>query len=93
MSAFLKDPEAVLDYVVDWTAYLAVAETVASAVVTVPAGITLNPTPRATVVASPTVTFWLSGGTEGTDYPIVCRVTTSSGRVDDHTLRILVRSK
>ena len=42
--------------------------------------------------ASTVVTVWLSGGTDGTDYDILCRIVTSDGRTLDQTIRVPVRS-
>jgi hypothetical protein len=38
------------------------------------------------------VTVWLSGGTDGVDYQILCRVVTSDGRTLDKTMVIPVRA-
>lgn len=42
---------------------------------------------------STSVIGWFSGGTHGTDYDIVCRITTSAGRIDDRTIRLKVRNQ
>lgn len=38
------------------------------------------------------VTVWLSGGTAGIDYDILCRIVTSDGRTLDQTIRVPVRT-
>lgn len=81
---FVKDPDAVLDYTWDWSAWLASGETITSADVTVPTGIVKNSDSHTTT----TVTAWLSGGTDGTGYRVTCRVTTSQGRTDDRSITI-----
>jgi hypothetical protein len=78
-----KDPQATLDYRFDWSAWLDV-DTIVSVTWTVPAGITQTATSNTTTTA----TIWLSGGTVGTRYSVVCRVTTTAGRIDERTLRI-----
>jgi hypothetical protein len=35
----------------------------------------------------------LSGGTVGTTYTITCRITTSTGQVEDRSFRIIVRER
>lgn len=100
MSSLVKDPDAVLDYVMDWNAppekggpWLATGETITAATVTVPVGITLNPPPHVTTFTTTAVTFWLAGGADGTDYVAVCRVTTNAGRTDDFSVTVKVRAK
>lgn len=39
------------------------------------------------------VTVWLSGGTDGTDYNVLCRITTSDSRTLDKTMVVPVRSQ
>lgn len=39
---------------------------------------------------STVVTAWLSGGTAGADYDILCRIVTSDGRTLDQTIRVPV---
>ena len=82
----LKDPSAVLDYVFDWTGWLATGETIANYTITADTGITVD---------SPTedagkVTVWLSGGTAGINYKVACLITTSAGRTDERTIWIKV---
>lgn len=93
MPGFLKDPDAVLDYAFDWSAWLAAEnDTIATVEWEVPAGITqeTDPAPSNT---DTTATVWLSGGTDGQNYLVTCRITTAAGRVDDRTMRISVRSR
>lgn len=86
----MKDPDAELDYSWDWTAWLADAETITTATVTVaPAGLTVEPATHAAGV----VTAWMSGGTVGTRYQATCRVTTNQGRTDDRTMTIDVQQQ
>jgi hypothetical protein len=83
-----KNPLAVLDYEIDWTAWLASGETIAAANVTVPAGITLS-TPAS--VNGGVVVFWLSGGTSGQSYTVTGMITTSAGRTDVRSFLLSVR--
>jgi hypothetical protein len=36
---------------------------------------------------------WVSGGTDGEDYPVTCHITTTGGRTDDRTMVIKVRRR
>lgn len=86
---FTKDPDAVLDYVWDWSQWLAGAETITSSTVAVSSGINLDSNTNTTTTA----TAWLSGGTNGIPYTATNRITTSSGRTDDRTITIRVTSR
>jgi hypothetical protein len=83
-----KNPLSILDYNFDWSAWLAPNETIVSATVTVPPGITLY-TPAS--VNAGAVVFWLSGGTSGQIYAITGLITTSAGRTDVRTFQLTVK--
>lgn len=85
---FQKDPDAVLDYRVDWTDWLD-GDTIATSTWIVPSGITQDSESNSTTTA----TIWLSDGTEGTTYGVVNRITTTGGRTDDRTIYIVVKDK
>ena len=86
---YIKDPDAVLDYSWDWSAWLADAETISSHVVTVDSGITKDSDSESAGI----VTAWLSGGTVGTMYEVACRVTTNLGRTDESTMDIRIEER
>lgn len=82
----LKDPSAVLDYVFDWTEWLATGETITDHTITADTGITVDSSAK----SDGKVTVWLSGGTAGKNYKVACKITTSAGRTDERTLWIRV---
>jgi len=93
--AFKKDPNAVLDYKQDWatntnqstgTDWLASGETITAATVTADSGLTVDS--DSITDTNTSVTFWLSGGTAGTEYNVVVHITTSASREDDRTMVI-----
>ena len=90
----LKDPSAVLDYVFDWTEWLATGETIAVDSETGEKLITITADTGITVDSSTEddgkVTVWLSGGTAGINYKVACKITTSAGRTDERTIWIKV---
>jgi hypothetical protein len=88
---FMKDPDAKLDYKIDWTAWLASGETVSVSTWTVPSGITKDSDSITDAGASTTI--WLSGGTVGTDYSLTNHITTSASREDDRTIKVGVVQK
>ena len=82
----LKDPSAVLDYVFDWTEWLATGETITDHTITADTGITVD----SSTEDDGKVTVWLSGGTAGINYKVACLITTTAGRTDERTLWIRV---
>lgn len=88
MTAYNKDPDAILDYVIDWSTWLD-SDTISTSVWVVPSGITEDSDSNTTTTA----TIWLSGGTLGTSYSVVNRITTAAGRTDDRTITITIREK
>lgn len=83
---YLKDPDATLDYVIDWSSWLATGDTIADSEFIAATGITVDSDTNDTTTA----TVWLSGGTVGESYEITNRITTADGRTDDRTIRIEV---
>lgn len=81
-----KDPDSVLDYVWDFTDWLASGDTVSSHVVVADPGITVESSSN----DSEKVTVWLSGGTPGSVYSVTVRVTTFQNRVVDRTVGFVV---
>jgi hypothetical protein len=92
---FKHDPDATLDYAVDWTSWLAAGETISSVVWDVPTGLTEESAPGgwSEPDANNARTVWLSGGTAGTDYTVGCEITTSVGRVDERSIIIEARQR
>jgi len=88
MFAAVKDPQATLDYQFNWSAWLT-SDTISAVTWTVPAGITQTAATNTTTTA----TIWLSAGTVGTRYTIVCRITTTAGRIDERSLIVSVQQK
>lgn len=89
VGVFNKDPNAVLDFYLDYTDWLEGADTLASTAWTIPGGITKD---SDTVTAS-LVGIWLSAGVDATTYDLLCRVTTTAGRIDDRTVRVIVGNR
>ncbi len=82
-----KDPDAIKDYTVNWVAWLG-TDTIATVAWTVPAGITKTAESHTTTAT----TIWLSGGTVGQVYTVLCRITSAGGRTEDQTFSIKVQS-
>lgn len=80
--SFRKDPDAKLDYSVNWSNWLVDGDHVVDATITVPPGLELV----STTVSGQSVIFWLRGGADGQVYRVVCHVVTAAGREDDRTV-------
>jgi hypothetical protein len=81
-----KDPQAVLDYAMDWSDWLATDTITGTPVWTVPTGLTKDSQSNTTTVA----TAWLSGGVLGTTYTVSCKITTTAGRTDERSFRLKI---
>jgi len=88
---YTKDPDAVLDYTVDWTAWLPSGDTITASTFTVN-----SDADNAVVVDDQlndahTTTVWLSGGVAGQKYTVTNHITTAAGRQDDRSLTITIK--
>lgn len=90
MAVYKKDPNAVLDYTFDWTAYLApIADTIQSVTWVLTSGITKTSQTNTTTTA----TAFISGGTEGSTEILTCRIVTAGGRTDDRSINLKIVSR
>lgn len=90
MSSYTKDPDATLDYSVDWSAQLDDGDTItASSWPEVDDGITVDSHEHTDTAA----VVWVSGGTAGTTYALTNRITTAGGRIDDRTIRLKIKER
>jgi hypothetical protein len=84
-----KDPNARLDFAVDWSASLPDGDSITSSLWLVPDDLATD-TPS---IDGTTTAVWISGGVAGRTYQVTNRITTEDGRVDDRTLRIAVTER
>ena len=86
MSTYTKDPDAVLDYVVDWTEWLGSDDVITEA--------SWQVAPPLSVTSSEntehTATVWLAGGEIGETHRATCRIVTNKGRTEDRTIRLRI---
>jgi len=87
-NTFEKDPDAVLDFGVNWTPWLN-GDTIINSVWDVPSGITGSSSSHNGKIT----TIWLSGGEDKKSYSLTNHITTAAGREDDRTIIILGRPK
>jgi hypothetical protein len=92
-----KDPDATLDYSMDWSDWLSAGDNIATATWSV-STITGDADP-VTVDSSSTNTLTgiataiVSGGTVNNTYTLKCHVTTDNGLIDERTFRLLVKNR
>ena len=86
---FTKDPQAILDYNIDWNDWLVGGDTITSSSWTVSTGIVL----QSSSVSQGITTAWISGGTAGTTYYATNRVDTAAGRREERTLTLICEDK
>lgn len=91
-----KDPDEVLDYVMNWLGssnepgpLLLANDTISTSTWTIPSGITKNSDSH----TATTTTVWLSGGMLGATYEMNNRIVTVGGRTMDQSVRIKIRAK
>ena len=94
MSFLLKDPDAVLDYRVDWGAeYLGAGELLATSGWSVspdePGGVTV----AGSTFDSSTSTAKAAGGIAGRVYSLANRITTAAGRTDERSIVIRIENR
>lgn len=82
-----KDPNAVIDYWIDWSKWLRDGDTILVSEWEVPDGIEVDSETNSTTLT----TIWLSGGIAGQSYSLTNRITTSQGRTQDKTITIIVK--
>lgn len=93
---YAKDPDAKLDFIHDWSAWLPTGDTISSSswVIDVAPDALLviagSPAPSSTTT---TATCWLTGGTRGYKYVLRNRVVTTGGRTEDRSVAIVVEDR
>ena len=89
--SYIKDPSARLDYTWDWAPWLAdVGDTISSATVTVPTGLTAVGSP---VVGDALVTQRVEGGDVDGAYTMVCQITTVGGLIDQRSIDLTISER
>lgn len=91
MTVRIKDPDASLDYGVDWSDYLGEGEVLTESTwsVTPPDGLVIAGESATDTIAGVIV----SGGVRGDIYRLVNRVTTTAARVDERSIIIRVEHR
>jgi hypothetical protein len=85
----VKDPDALLDYDIDWSPWLG-ADTISSSVWVVEAGTVVVSSDQFT---NKVTKVWLQGGVLGEHCRITNRIVTAAGRTDDRTVKLDIKAK
>jgi hypothetical protein len=87
----IKDPDAQLDYALDWSLWLNVADTIAASTWIVPTNLIVV----ASTFSSTSTTVWLKGGIAGETYVVTNRITTASNptRIEDRSIQITMAQR
>lgn len=85
MQTFAKDPDALLDYSIDWSLWLD-GDTIQTSSWSVPPPLVLSNQSHTDTMA----TVWVSGGTVGARYVITNHIVTAAGREDERSLIIAI---
>lgn len=89
--SYQHDPNATLDYAVDWAPWLQAGETISNSTWTVPTGLTqATPAPSH---SNGKAVIWITGGTVGESYRLTNHITTSAGRQDERSLMLEVTQR
>ena len=87
MKILNKDPDAIIDYVFDWTEWLN------GDVISTSTFILSGCTNVLDTKTDNTTTIWLSGGTNNLTHSITNRISTIGGRTEDRTLLLNILEK
>ena len=94
MTLLLKDPNAVLDYAIDWGAeYLATDDLLAESSWSVMPDETDGVVVAGSAIEDRMTTVQAGGGVSGRLYRLVNRVVTQSGRIDERSIVVRVENR
>lgn len=92
-----KDPDATLDYSIDWSDWLSQGDSLQTSTWTIStiAGDTAPVTQESTAIntITSTATIVVSGGGANNIYKLTNRITTDNGLVDERYFRLFVKNK
>ena len=93
MTTFLKDPDAYLDYGMDWTNWLD-GDTIVTSTWFVPGNSGLTQSNSSVNAAATVTTVWLAGGTiAAAPWMVTNRITTAGGRAEDRSFLVTIRER
>lgn len=90
MKAFVKDPDATLDYAFDWSQWLS-NDTIVSSEWVAESGITKVPASES--IDGNITRVFISGGAVGESYTLANKITTNASRIDERSIEIKIRQR
>lgn len=92
--SFIKDPDEVLDFLLDWSARLeSFGDTIATSEWIMPTPIAGDIVKDSDAKTAKTTTIWVSGGELNANYTLVNRIITAGGRTMDQTCVMKIRTR
>lgn len=92
LQTFTHDPDAKLDYSIDWTKWLATGDAVQTSSWTVsPTGPSL--TGNSVDAGGKITTIWFDGGEVGKRYVLTNSIVTTNGREDDRSITVKIANR
>lgn len=93
---YVKDPEARLDYGLEWPQWLKQRDGTVDSIVS--ASWEVSGPDTSLVIDDEYLDIdvtgvWLTGGTAGSEYQVTCHIVTAAGREDDRTIRMTVQHR
>jgi hypothetical protein len=88
-ASIVKDPNAVLDYSLDLSAWLTDAGDALQSLDVIGDGVTID----SHAISGTAVIAWVSGGTAGESATVTYRFTTANGRTDDRSITLKIRER
>lgn len=89
VTTFVHDPDAILDYYLDWSAWLGDDTLSESTWSADHADITLSQS----AILGPMTQIWVQGGTVHSCVTLTNHIVTADGREDDRSLQLLIREQ
>jgi hypothetical protein len=88
---FEHDPDAILDYSIDWNKWLTIGDTLASATWYLPDGVAST---SDYISGTKAVVFVeVTADPPARKYNLTCHITTAAGREDDRTIQLVVADR
>ena len=85
---FVKDPQAVLDYYLDWTDWVVPGDSIVTSTWVMLGGtVTLSQD----AILGTFTTVWAAGGTAGEIVELLNHIVTAEGREDERTIELILR--
>lgn len=90
MKGFVKDPQAILDYSLDWGPWLD-GDTISTSNWVVESPLVIESGTES--FDSTTTVLFISGGTAGQTYLVTNTITTAGGRTDERSFELRIRNR